>query len=64
MAPAFCVDALEEAQHRHGVPDIFNTDQGAQFSRDAFTKFLEDAGVRISMDGKGPTRHRGIFPVS
>jgi putative transposase len=49
----FCVDALEEALSRHGTPEIFNTDQGAQFTSDAFTTVLKDAGVRISMDGKG-----------
>jgi putative transposase len=49
----FCVDALEEALRRHGTPEIFNTDQGTQFTSDAFTQVLKDAGVRISMDGKG-----------
>jgi putative transposase len=49
----FCVDALEEALSRHGTPEIFNTDQGAQFTSDLFTTVLKDAGVRISMDGKG-----------
>jgi putative transposase len=49
----FCVDALEEALHRHGIPEIFNTDQGAQFTSDAFTQVLQNTGVRISMDGKG-----------
>jgi len=49
----FCVDALEEALSRHGTPEIFNTDQGAQFTSDLFTQVLKDAGVRISMDGKG-----------
>ena len=48
----FCVDALEEAL-RKGQPDIFNTDQGAQFTSEAFTGLLEQHGVRISMDGKG-----------
>jgi len=48
----FCVDALEEAL-RKGRPDIFNTDQGAQFTSEAFTSLLEQHGVRISMDGKG-----------
>jgi len=45
----FCVEALEE----EGKPDIFNTDQGAQFTGEAFTGLLEQHGVRISMDGKG-----------
>jgi putative transposase len=48
----FCVEALEEAL-RKGRPDIFNTDQGAQFTSEAFTGLLERHGVRISMDGKG-----------
>ena len=48
----FCVEALEEAL-RIGVPEIFNTDQGAQFTSQAFTGLLEQHGVRISMDGKG-----------
>jgi len=48
----FCIEALEEAL-RKGRPDIFNTDQGAQFSSEAFTGLLESHGVRISMDGKG-----------
>lgn len=49
----FCVEALEEALHRHGTPEIFNTDRGAQFTSAAFTGKLEHANVRISMDGKG-----------
>lgn len=49
----FCVDALEQALRRYGTPEIFNTDQGAQFTSDLFTQVLNDAGVRISMDGKG-----------
>ncbi len=48
----FCVEALEEA-FRKGRPDIFNTDQGAQFTSEAFTGLLQQHGVRISMDGKG-----------
>ncbi|GAF67263.1 unnamed protein product, partial [marine sediment metagenome] len=48
----FCVEALLEAL-RKGRPDIFNTDQGAQFTGGAFTGLLEQHGVRISMDGKG-----------
>jgi putative transposase len=53
MDTQFCVDALEETLSRYGTPEIFNTDQGAQFTSDAFTQVLQDAGVRISMDGKG-----------
>lgn len=48
----FCVQALEEALTK-GVPEIFNTDQGAQFTSEAFTSLLDRHGVRISMDGKG-----------
>lgn len=49
---SFCVSALEKALGR-STPGIFNTDQGAQFTSEAFTKRLRSAGVRISMDGKG-----------
>jgi putative transposase len=49
----FCVEALEEAMSRFGRPEIFNTDQGSQFTSDEWIKVLEDAGVAISMDGKG-----------
>ncbi len=48
----FCIEALEEALTK-GKPDIFNTDQGAQFTSEAFTGLLQQHGVRISMDGKG-----------
>ena len=48
----FCVEALEEALSK-GTPEIFNTDQGSQFTGDGFTGLLEQNGVRISMDGKG-----------
>jgi putative transposase len=48
----FCVEALEEAL-RKGRPDIFNTDQGAQFTSEAFTGLLEKHGIKVSMDGKG-----------
>jgi putative transposase len=50
---AFCVEALEEALARYGAPEIFNTDQGAQFTCEAFTDVLKAHGVAISMDGKG-----------
>ncbi len=53
MLADFCVEALEEALARHGRPEIFNTDQGSQFTSNDFTGALEAAGVRISMDGKG-----------
>lgn len=49
----FCVEALAEALYRYGAPEIFNADQGAQFTSAAFTGKLEQANVRISMDGKG-----------
>lgn len=48
----FCLEALQQALH-WGKPDIFNTDQGSQFTAAAFTDCLEDAGIRISMDGRG-----------
>ena len=48
----FCVEALTEAMERHGRPDIFNTDQGVQFTSGAFLDELAARGVRISMDGK------------
>src|SRR5258708_36550345 len=53
MDVSFCVSALEEALARFGKPDIFNTDQGSQFTSAAFTGTLAAAGVRISMDGRG-----------
>ncbi len=49
----FCVEALDEALARHGTPQIFNTDQGSQFTGFAFTARLREAGIRISMDGRG-----------
>ena len=48
LAPEFCVAALEEALARYGRPEIFNTDQGSQFTSFAFTNILRDAGIRIS----------------
>jgi len=53
---AFCVETLEDALARHGKPDIFNTDQGSQFTGSAFTGVLADNGITISMDGKGAWR--------
>jgi putative transposase len=50
---AFCADALEEAITKYGCPDIFNTDQGSQFTAEAFTNILRSNGIAISMDGKG-----------
>jgi len=49
----FCVEAVQEAIARHGKPDIFNTDQGCQFTSLEFTQMLKDHGIDISMDGKG-----------
>jgi len=53
LDPSFCVEALEEALMRYGTPEIFNTDQGSQFTSEAFTSILESHGVKISMDGRG-----------
>ena len=53
LEPDFCVEALEEAIAKHGAPKIFNTDQGAQFTCEAFTGVLKEHGIAISMDGKG-----------
>ena len=53
LDPSFCVEALEEALARFGKPEIFNNDQGAQFTADAFTGVLRERGVAISMDGRG-----------
>jgi putative transposase len=56
MDSSFCVDALEEAIHRYGKPEIFNTDQGSQYTSEAFTDVLKDNDIEISMDGKGAWR--------
>jgi putative transposase len=53
LGAEFCVEALEEALSLHGRPEIFNTDQGSQFTSDDFTGTLQSHGVTISMDGKG-----------
>ena len=53
MSTDFCVEALAEALARYGAPEIFNTDQGSQFTDDDFTAPLLAKGVRVSMDGKG-----------
>ncbi|MEO8316136.1 MAG: IS3 family transposase [Pseudomonadota bacterium] len=53
MTPDFCVEALQEALERHGRPEIFNTDQGSQFTSGDWIDTLTDAQVKISMDGKG-----------
>ena len=56
METGFCLDALEEALAKHGTPEIFNTDQGSQFTNLEFTSAVQDRGIRISMDGKGSWR--------
>jgi len=56
MDTAFCIEAVEEAMARFGKPDIFNTDQGSQFTSREFTGLLIGANIRISMDGKGAWR--------
>jgi putative transposase len=53
MEAAFCVDCLEDALRTHGKPEIFNSDQGSQFTSDSFTGVLKREGVAISMDGRG-----------
>ena len=52
LESSFCVEALAEALERYGPPEIFNTDQGSQFTSLAFTDGLKDAGIQISMDGR------------
>jgi len=52
----FCLDAVEEAVARYGCPEIFNTDQGSQFTDALFTGLLESLGIAVSMDGKGAWR--------
>jgi putative transposase len=52
----FCLEAVQEAVTQYGCPEIFNTDQGCQFTSQAFTGFLQDQGVQISMDGTGRWR--------
>jgi putative transposase len=56
MDTAFCLEALEEALAKHGRPEIFNTDQGSQFTSEAFTGALKECGIQISMDGRGSWR--------
>jgi putative transposase len=53
MDVEFCIEALEEAIKKHGRPEIFNTDQGSQFTSSRFTRILKEAKIKISMDGKG-----------
>ena len=56
METDFCMETVEEAVARYGKPEIFNTDQGSQFTSSAFTGLLKQHGIRISMDGKGAWR--------
>jgi putative transposase len=53
MEAEFCVEALKDALAKYGPPEIFNSDQGSQFTSDDFTQVLKDAKVKISMDGRG-----------
>jgi putative transposase len=56
MDTSFCIEALEEALSKNEKPEIFNTDQGSQFTSESFTKRLKEKGIKISMDGKGRWR--------
>ena len=56
MDTSFCLDALEDAIDKYGTPEIVNTDQGSQFTSQAFTGYLKDNEIEISMDGKGSWR--------
>ena len=56
METDFCIEAVEEALAKYGKPEMFNTDQGSQFTSAAFTGLLRDNGIAISMDGKGAWR--------
>ena len=56
MEASFCIDAVDEAIAKHGCPQIFNTDQGSQFTSAEFTSMLINNGISISMDGKGAWR--------
>jgi len=53
MDADFCIEALKEALAKHGTPEIFNTDQGSQFTSGDWIEVLSDAKIKISMDGKG-----------
>jgi len=53
MDTDLCVEALEEAIGRYGTPEVFNTDEGAQFTSEAFTGMLKAAGIQTNLDGKG-----------
>ena len=53
MTTDFCIEAVEDAVHRHGKPGIFNTDQGSQFTSAEFVGLIQGHGIQVSMDGKG-----------
>ena len=53
MDTAFCIEVLNDALHHHGKPEIFNSDQGSQFTSPEFTDVLKDQNITISMDGRG-----------
>lgn len=57
LTTSFCVEAVQEAITRSGTPEIFNTDQGCQFTSQAFTGLLKDHGIQISMNGTGRWRY-------
>ena len=59
MDTEFCLAALAEALEGYGIPEIFNTDQGSQFTSIAFTDQLETTGIRCSMDGRGRWLDKG-----
>ena len=61
MDSEFCVSALEEALKKYGLPEIFNTDQGSQFTSEMFTATLKRHGIKISMDGRGQWRDNVII---
>jgi len=56
MEVGFCIEAVEEALGKYGKPEVFNTDQGSQFTSAAFTGLLQENGIGISMDGRGSWR--------
>jgi|TARA_B100001765_G_scaffold184085_1_gene128291 transposase InsO family protein len=66
LEAGFCVEALNEATHRFGAPEIMNTDQGSQFTSFAWTDRLKRVGTRFSMDGKGapPRQHLHRAPLA
>ena len=57
LEAGFCIAAVEEALARHGIPEIFNMDQGSQFTSTDVIKVLAGRKIKISMDGKGAWRH-------